>query len=149
MTTQNDRIQKNTPEFINRDFEQELRDTIRYFSTQSKEYISERIEELEKEWNMDRVLITNASAIVGLGLLLGLTVHRSWFILPGLVMTFLLQHGVQGWCPPLPLFRKLGVRSFKEIDRERFALKYLRGDFSKVSGEGRDLAISIFEAVSK
>jgi len=98
---------------------------------------------------MDRVLITNASVIAGLGLILGFTAHRSWFILPGIVTTFLFQHGVQGWCPPLPLFRKLGVRSFKEIDRERFVLKYLRGDFSKVSGEGRDLAISLYGAVSK
>ena len=149
MATQNDRIQKNTPRSINQDFEQELRDHIRYFSTKSKEEISERIEELEKEWNMDRMLITNASSLAGLGLILGLTIHKNWFILPGVVMTFLLQHGVQGWCPPLPLFRKLGVRSFKEIDRERFALKYLRGDFSNISGEGRDLAIDVYEAVSK
>lgn len=149
MATQNDRVQKNTPKSINRDFEQDLRDNIRYFSTKSKEEISERIDELEKEWNMDRMLITNASSLAGLGLILGLTVHKNWFILPGVVMTFLLQHGVQGWCPPLPLFRKLGVRSFKEIDRERFALKYLRGDFSNISGEGRDKAIDLYEAVSK
>lgn len=149
MATQNDRVQKNTPKSINRDFEQDLRDNIRYFSTKSKEEISERIDELEKEWNMDRMLITNASSLAGLGLILGLTVHKNWFILPGVVMTFLLQHGVQGWCPPLPLFRKLGVRSFKEIDRERFALKYLRGDFSNISGEGRDKAIDVYEAVSK
>ena len=42
---------------------------------------------------------------------------------------FLFQHATQGWCPPVPLFRKLGVRTRSEIDREKYALKILRGDF--------------------
>ncbi|WP_407921819.1 hypothetical protein, partial [Corallococcus sp. AB049A] len=25
--------------------------------------------------------------------------------------SFLLQHGLQGWCPPLPLLRRLGLRT--------------------------------------
>jgi hypothetical protein len=44
-------------------------------------------------------------------------------------MGFLLQHAVQGWCPPLPLLRRLGVRTADEINEERYALKALRGDF--------------------
>jgi len=34
-----------------------------------------------------------------------------------------LQHGLQGWCPPLPLLRRLGIRTRGEIDREKYALK--------------------------
>jgi len=37
-------------------------------------------------------------------------------------MTFLLQHGMQGWCPPLPILRRLGVRTRGEIDREKYEL---------------------------
>jgi hypothetical protein len=48
------------------------------------------------------------------------------------VATFLLQHALQGWCPPVPLFRSLGVRTASEIDEERYALKALRGDFEDV-----------------
>jgi hypothetical protein len=70
--------------------------------------------------------------------------------MPGVISGFLLQHGLQGWCPPLPLFRRLGVRSFKEIDRERFALKYLRGDFSSIeSAKGKVEPDQLFEAISK
>ena len=97
---------------------------------------------------MDRVLITNASSLAGIGLVLGATVNKRWLILPGVVLTFLLQHGLQGWCPPLPLFRKFGTRSFKEIDRERFALKYLRGDFNDVGENDRQDAESLYKAVS-
>ena len=50
-------------------------------------------------------------------------------LLPALVTTFLFQHAVQGWCPPIPLLRRLGIRTSREIEIERVALKILRGDF--------------------
>jgi len=50
--------------------------------------------------------------------------------LPAVVGTFLLQHAVQGWCPPLTVFRRLGFRTAGEIARERYALKAMRGDFA-------------------
>lgn len=64
---------------------------------------------------------------------LGLAVDRRWFWLSGAVAAFLLQHGVQGWCPPLPVLRKLGLRSRRELDWERAALKAIRGDFQGVT----------------
>jgi hypothetical protein len=53
-------------------------------------------------------------------------------MIPGVIAAFLLQHAVQGWCPPLPLLRRLGLRTETEINRERCALKALRGDFREV-----------------
>ena len=35
---------------------------------------------------------------------------------------FLFQHVLQGWCPPLPLFCRLGFRTQPEIELERHAL---------------------------
>ena len=62
------------------------------------------------------------------------TLTRKFLIVPGVVFGFLLQHAVQGWCPPLPVFRRLGERTRKEINRENYALKALRGDFDRVGG---------------
>lgn len=45
---------------------------------------------------------------------------------------FLLMHAVQGWCPPIPVLRRFGVRTTFEIDRERNALKALRGDYREM-----------------
>jgi hypothetical protein len=42
---------------------------------------------------------------------------------------FLFQHAIEGWCPPVPILRRLGFRTAREIDIERVALKTLRGDF--------------------
>jgi hypothetical protein len=53
---------------------------------------------------------------------LGMTRNRKWLTLPAVVMPFLLMHGIQGWCPPLPLLRKWGVRTRGEIDREKYSL---------------------------
>lgn len=94
--------------------------------------VGRRIGELEKEWDIDRTLMANASTLSLAGVVLGSTVNRNWFVLPGVVVSFLLWHAIQGWCPPLPIFRKLGYRSRKEIDIEKFALKALRGDFQKL-----------------
>lgn len=60
--------------------------------------------------------------------------------LPALVTIFLLQHAVQGWCPPVPILRKLGFRTSYEIEEERRALKALRGDFGSVA-ENADAAL--------
>ena len=45
----------------------------------------------------------------------------------------LFQHAVQGWCPPIPLLRRLGIRTSREIEIERVALKILRGDFGEAT----------------
>jgi hypothetical protein len=58
--------------------------------------------------------------------------NKKWIALPVLVTGFLMQHAVQGWCPPLPLLRRLGIKTRKELDREKYALKALRGDFDNV-----------------
>jgi len=94
--------------------------------------IERRLHELDAEWDIERLLETNAASVVLLTSLLGLTVNRKFLLVPPLVGGFLLQHAVQGWCPPVPLFRRLGFRTADEIAEERYALKALRGDFRDV-----------------
>jgi len=92
-------------------------------------FIDERIRELQREWDIERTLEANAASVSVLGLVLGLTVDRRFLLLPAAVGAFLLQHALQGWCPPLPLLRRLGIRTSAEIHDEIIALRILRGDF--------------------
>jgi len=82
---------------------------------------------------------------------LGAPRSRCWLIVPAVVTSFLPQHAVQGWCPPVPLFRRHGVRSRQEIDAERFATKVLGGDFAEVptTGDPERRAQAALEAASR
>ena len=96
------------------------------------------------------MLEANASTLAFIGTLLGAFVSPYWLILPALVTLFLFQHAVQGWCPPLPVLRKLGFRTSREIDTERYALKVLRGDFGPLApGEPAGQAQRALQAVRR
>ena len=92
-----------------------------------------RLQHLDSEWDIERCLQVNASVLVMLGVFLGTRVDRRFLALPAAVFAFLGQHALQGWCPPLPVMRRMGIRTQREIERERFALKALRGDFDDLS----------------
>jgi hypothetical protein len=102
--------------------------------------IDERLKELKREWDIERTLEANAASVALLGL--GLSIFdRRFLVLPAAVAGFLLQHALQGWCPPLPLFRRLGVRTSAEIHAEMIALRILRGDFQDLHDEEPDEAL--------
>ncbi|MGC4099580.1 MAG: hypothetical protein QM706_21005 [Nitrospira sp.] len=130
MTQSHDRVRENTAPEVNQRLDAAARNRIEKYANLNARQLTRRIEELDREWDIERVLELNASVLAFSGLCLSITRNRKWLILPGLVLPFLFQHAVQGWCPPLPILRRLGVRSRKEIDREKYALKALRGDFS-------------------
>jgi hypothetical protein len=97
--------------------------------------IEQRLKALDREWDVERLLQTNASVIVLLGMALATTVNKRYLLIPAAVFGFFAQHALQGWCPPIPVFRRLSVRTQREIERERYALKALRGDFDQVPSE--------------
>jgi hypothetical protein len=135
-----ERVPQQTCEQINQRLQQETHDRVARFRNASPAVISQRLRELEQEWDIERVLEANAATVSIVGLALGATLNRRWFVLPAIVGGFLLQHAVQGWCPPLGMFRRLGVRTQREIDEERFALKVLRGDFRQAVGDDLHVA---------
>ena len=89
----------------------------------SDEEITQRLRELDWEWDVERLLPVNASVLATLGVLLGSRVDRRFLVLPAAVFTFFGQHALQGWCPPLPVMRYFGIRTKEEIDLEREALE--------------------------
>jgi hypothetical protein len=123
------RVEQHTDEAANERIGRRTAQSISSVGRQGRDVISRRLEELDQEWDMERTLEANAASMALLGLGLGALVSRRFFMLPGVVAGFLLQHAVQGWCPPVPVFRRLGFRTAREIASERYALKAIRGDF--------------------
>ena len=133
-TEQIDRVRRHTKPAVNERIDETIRECVQAYANQPRAVLSRRIAELEREWDIEQTLQANASCVALAGVALA-TKDRRWLALPATVLGFLLLHSTQGWCPPLPLFRRLGVRTRSEIERERFVLKFLRGDF-----EGFDAA---------
>jgi len=112
------RVSDHTDPVINWRIAAETRERLTTIGNDS-ERIRRRLRELDLEWDIERVIETNASALVVLGTVLGLRVHRAFFGLPLAVGAFLFQHAIHGWCPPVPILRRLGFRTEREIADER------------------------------
>ncbi|ACL57294.1 YgaP family membrane protein [Methylobacterium nodulans] len=125
------RIPLHTSRRVTRRIEAELNESVRWHAAHP-ETIGRRLRQLDEEWDIERMLEANAATLALAGTVLGATRDRRWLVLPAAVTAFLLQHAIQGWCPPLPLLRRLGFRTAREIDVERNALKALRGDFGPI-----------------
>lgn len=137
-----DRVRRNSAAEANEVIDRETEGRVQRAAAEGVEGINRRLAELDREWDVERLLQTNASTLSLLGIGLAATHSKRWAILPGVVFSFLFQHAVQGWCPPLPVFRRIGVRTRQEIERERYALKVLRGDFDHASSKNGSSATS-------
>jgi len=129
--TETDRVRANTSTAVTSEIDRDGRHCVEALAGENRENITRHIDQLDREWDIERILQTNMSVIALGGVLLGATVSRKFLVLPGVVMGFFLQHALQGWCPPVPVFRRMGIRTRKEINREKYALKALRGDLDQ------------------
>ncbi len=111
--------------------EKSIQEHVMHYYKDSQE-IEQRLMELDNEWDVEKVLELTAASLSLTGIVLGIKQNKNWFALPLVVSGFLMNHAIAGWCPPLPLLKALGFRSRAEIDKEKYALKALRGDFTNI-----------------
>jgi hypothetical protein len=123
------RVVDHTASNVNAEIRRRIDQNVKRYADASIEEIDARIAELEAEWDIERALETASAVNMGFGLAMGTFVNKRWFAWSGIVAGFLLQHALQGWCPPVPIMRRLGIRTAAEIDEEKTALRILRGDF--------------------
>lgn len=140
MAKTRNRVPVHSPPQANERIRREMSASIQYF-TRHKDEIPARLKELDQEWDIERAIEANASVLALAGVALAAGHDRRWLALPGVVAGFLLQHAIQGWCPPVPVLRRLGFRTSYEIEEERRALKALRGDFEG-AGDNPEKALS-------
>src|SRR5678816_1658392 len=93
-----DVVRANTKPDVQRRIDKRIRDEIIHYAAQPKEVISRCIFELEREWDIERVLETNAASIGLVSLVWGITFNKKCLAVTGTVLGFLLLHAVKGWC---------------------------------------------------
>lgn len=122
-----DRIREHTRESINKRIDRQTLGAVAD-SIGSTDEISIRLRELDREWHVDRALMLNFAVLGGLsgGMAMRSLARRGrmggWGLFFWVQVGFLAYHAVRGWCPPLPVFRRLGFRSANEIGAEREVL---------------------------
>jgi hypothetical protein len=132
-TRTTDRVRRNTPPKLNHRIDQATMKRIWAFAKKPREEISARIHELDREWDLERVLETSAAALSLGGVLLSVARGRRFLVFPAAVLASLLQHSLTRKSLPVQFLRRAGVRTRREIESEKYALRILRGDFDKLT----------------
>jgi hypothetical protein len=120
-----DRIRARTSGEVNARIDREAALRVAKVRSEPTAGLLRHLAELDREWDVDRALMANFAILGGLSFTLGVSrrnpwrTRNPWLALFGTQLGFLLFHAVVGWCPPLPVFRRLGFRTQKEIDAER------------------------------
>jgi hypothetical protein len=94
-----ERVPRHTSGAINERIRRRVEGSLAYYAERPHQ-IDARLRELDREWSVERQLEANAAALATAGAVLGAFVDRRILALPIAVGAFLLQHAVQGWCPP-------------------------------------------------
>jgi hypothetical protein len=151
MVSTSTRVPSHTAHEVNSRIRNKTEESLAYYAKHPAR-INARLAALDREWDIERAIEANAATLGLIGVALGAAVHRRWLLLPGAVTAFLLQHAIQGWCPPVPVLRRMGFRTADEIGQERYALKALRGDFKpaarrsgKQAGNNLEAALAAVE----
>jgi hypothetical protein len=97
-----------------------------HISVGARRHASDRIRELDREWDIDRAVQAHVAAVGLAGVLLGRFVDRRFRFLSAVAALGGLSYAVFGWYPPLAVLRRLGFRKQHEIEVERRALLQAR-----------------------
>lgn len=141
-----ERVPSHTADAVNLRIARATEERVAILAFAGTDSIDRRLLELDREWDIERVLESNASLIVFASATLAVVEDRRWGLLTMAVGAFLFQHAVQGWCPPLPLLRRMGIRTSREIHEERLALRLLRGDFQQPTADPKEALLLAREA---
>jgi hypothetical protein len=131
-----DEVRLRTPARYNHRIDQAMMKRVWQYARKSKEEITARIEELDREWDLERVLESAAGTLALSGVLLSGLRSRKWLLVPAGILGVLLQHSLFGGSTAIQCLRRMGIRTRREIDAEKNALRMLRGDFDRLKSVG-------------
>lgn len=131
-----DGVRVHTPPRYNHRIDQAMMKRVWEYARKTPQEITARIEELEREWDLERVLESTAGAIALSGVLLSGARSRKWLLVPAGILAVLLQHSLFGGSTAVSCLRRMGIRTRREIEAEKYAMRMLRGDFDRLKTVG-------------
>lgn len=126
VTKTSERVEANSSRYINQKIQDSIKTNLDKYSRAGNVAIERRLQKLDREWTTERAIEVEAPLMISLGSGLTYFFGRKFLPLPIFSASMLLLHGIRGWYPLLPLFRRLGLRSQNEILDERKGLLELK-----------------------
>ena len=131
-----DAVRDESPAWVNANIDRETLASLERFRDAAPEKIQERIDELAWEYDVN-CAATLAGAVVTLATLPLAKRDLRYLAIPAVVSGLLAFSNL-----PIPIpspltafFRVIGFRSRTEIERERHALKMMRGDYARAEND--------------
>lgn len=129
-----DRVRRHTAKAVLRRIDDDTHARLTEAAEGGPAAIDARLRALDREWDTDRAVEVEAAAMGLIGLAVARAAGPRWLAWPAVVAGAVMMQALSGRYPWMPIFRRLGLRSAREIERERYALKALRGDFEALDG---------------
>lgn len=126
-----DRVREHTAPSVNEKIDRDTKARVAESQRSGPVERGRRLAELDREWDVDRGLMLLFSALGGLTFTLGITRVRpakrwnGWLSVFATQIGFMGVHAAIGWCPPVAVLRRLGLRTKKEVEVERRAIEAL------------------------
>ncbi|MDD4974527.1 MAG: hypothetical protein PHY93_09275 [Bacteriovorax sp.] len=118
-----DRVRNHSPKSFNRAIDLKTISVIESTIANGPIAINQRLNTLDKEWDIDRVMMAYISGVTMAQLSTAMTKKNSNWLWGSLIQApFLLLYATFGWSPSVLVFRKLGLRTRFEIQDEREVL---------------------------
>src|SRR5947209_6574562 len=76
------RVSEHTAEHINERIQEQTRESVARYAHATPEQIDQRLDELDREWDTERMVEINFASVVVIGCALGGLVDRRWLLLP-------------------------------------------------------------------
>lgn len=131
MAARIERIPFGTPRVLDRRVEAAIGAQLRSCAG-SRRRIARRLRELEEERDLESVLESRADVVESLGFMAGAVVNRRLPSVPVSWTASLVQLAATSWLPMVALLRRMGLRTSREIEIERVALRLMLGDLERL-----------------
>lgn len=117
-----DRVREHTAPVVNERIDLLTQAYLFQARSQGREALRRRLQELDREWDIDRAVMLLFSIAGGVAFTAGITRRRSLLGVLAVQLGFLATYAVRGWAPPVPILRRLGFRTSHEIEAEKHSL---------------------------
>jgi hypothetical protein len=113
-----------------------VKDSVRFYGSLGPQAVADRLKALEDEPDLETVATLGLAGTGVLALIFGIMGSRLWRLLAWAALPLIFAHARGRLAAPGEFLKTLGLRSRREIEEEKYALKALRGDFRDI-GEAR------------